>query len=67
MCYIPDPIELLEMAEERQFDLIDENGKYPCFFCGRKFFLDEMHPISAHPASPLKCGLPDCKENEKNE
>lgn len=64
MCYIPDPSELLGMAEEAQWDLVDKDGTYPCVYCGRRFNLDDMHPISEHPASPLECGLEDCKEQE---
>lgn len=62
MCYIPDPSELLERAEESQYDLVDKEGKYPCVYCGRRFLPDDMHPISAHPASPLECGLEDCRK-----
>jgi len=62
MVYIPDPMELLERAEERQMELIDENGTYPCICCGRRFNPDTMVAISAHPAASLECGRPDCAE-----
>lgn len=60
MCYIPDPLELLESAIERQCDLVDKNGTYPCVYCGRRFLGEDMFPISAHPAASLECGLSDC-------
>lgn len=60
MDYIPDPLELMDLRIERQIDLIDENGKYPCFYCGRKFEVDEMISISVDPSSPLGCGMSDC-------
>lgn len=62
MTYIPDPIELMESRMERQIDLIDRDGKYPCVVCGRRFLVEDMHPISADPSSSLECGLNDCKD-----
>ena len=63
--YIPDPAEILERQIELQIDLVDIDNTYPCYYCKRKFPADEMHPISAHPAAPLECGMPDCeKESE---
>lgn len=64
MCYIPDPTEILERQIDRQIDLVDENDTYPCCVCGRRFHIDEMHFISAHPASPLECGLKDCEKRK---
>ena len=60
MYYIPDPIEILEGQIEGQMDLVDENNTYPCCKCGRRFDVFDMHPINAHPASSLECGLIDC-------
>ena len=65
MCYIPDPIEILERQLDAQYDLVDKNGTYPCCVCGRRFPIEEMHSISAHPASSLECGLKDCERKIK--
>ena len=62
MCYIPDPVEILERQIESQMDLVDGNNTYPCVYCKRRFDLDDMHPISGHPASPLQCMEEDCKK-----
>lgn len=58
--YIPDPIERMENAIERQVDLIDKDNTYPCCHCGKRFDVDTMHPISADPSAPLECGNKDC-------
>ncbi len=58
---IPDPIERMESRMERQMDLVDSNGTYPCCVCGRRYPCEDMHTISVDPSSPLICGLPGCK------
>jgi len=63
--YIPDPIELMESKIDRQIDLIDKNNTYPCVVCGRRFPVEDMEPISSHPASSLECGKPDCESLEE--
>ena len=62
MCYIPDPVEILERRIELQIDLVDKNGTYPCCKCGRRFPVDEMYLTSIDPSSSLECGLDDCNE-----
>ena len=65
--YIPDPTEILESQMEDQFDLVDKDNKYPCYYCGEKFDVDTMHTISAHPASPLECGRETCSQETTSE
>lgn len=65
--WIPDPIELMEAAIERQCDLVDAAGTYPCIICGRRFPVENMEPISAHPAASLACGRADCKPQVRRE
>ncbi len=60
--YIPDPMEILGNQIERQEGLVDENMTYPCVYCKRRFPIDSMFPISAHPAASLECGRKDCEE-----
>ena len=62
---IPDPTEILDMQIDAQIGLIDENGKYPCCYCGARHDPENMFLISANPASPLMCV--DCgdAENER--
>jgi len=65
MCYIPDPIELMDMQMDRQIDLIDRDGTYPCVVCKRRFKVEDMFPISAHPAASLECRKEDCNAKEE--
>lgn len=60
--YIPDPTEILNSNIEAQCDLVDENNTYPCCYCGKRYHIDDMHPISGRPDSPLACFQSDCKE-----
>ena len=65
MCYIPDPTEILKKQIENQIDLVDNDDTYPCCYCGRRFDYEDMFYVSAHPASPLRCGLPDCNSEKE--
>lgn len=60
--YIPDPLELLQAQMEAQADLIDENDTYPCVRCKKRVHIDDMEPVSGHPAAPLICC--DCLREE---
>lgn len=60
--YVPDPTEILESQMERQIDLVDENDTYPCHYCGKRFDMNLMHPVSSSPATPLMCY--DCLDEE---
>ena len=62
---IPDPLEIMEQQIERQCDLVDDDLTYPCHYCGRRFHIDDMHPISSHPAASLQCMEEDCATKEK--
>lgn len=59
---IPDPVELMESRMERQIDLVDAQGTYPCCRCGRRFDIDTMNCVSPDPSSPLECGRDDCAD-----
>jgi len=52
---IPDPVERIDAAIERQMDLIDKDGNYPCYHCERREKPEDMFPVSSHPAAPLVC------------
>ena len=65
--YIPDPIEILSYQIESQIDLVDEDMTYPCVHCKRRFPIDEMHPVSAHPAASLECCREDCTKLKQQE
>ena len=62
--YIPDPTELLEQSIERQIDMVDNDGKYPCYYCGRRFLIEDMYPVNNRPDTPLQCLRTDCKESD---
>ena len=62
MYYIPDPMEIMDRQMERQMDLVDKNGTYPCIVCGRRFDSNTMFPISRHPCASLECGREDCEQ-----
>ena len=58
--YIPDPTELIEGMIETQISLVGEDGMYPCGICGVETHIDNIEPISDHPAAPGMC--PTCVE-----
>jgi len=63
--HIPDLPERLEVSMERQMDLVDKNGQYPCFYCQKKVDLDSVVPITGSPDSPCMCE--SCAEIIKKE
>ena len=64
--HIPDPIECMESQIERQIDLADSNGNYPCCYCRKKTPVEDLIAISPSPSAPGIC--PDCADaqNEIN-
>ena len=60
--YLPDPVEIMESQIERQIDLVDSDGNYPCVICGRKFKIETMSPADNSPSAPAECGRNDCGE-----
>jgi len=52
---IPDPIECMESQIERQIDLVDSNGNYPCYYCGKKTPVEDLIAISPSPYAPGMC------------
>jgi hypothetical protein len=65
--HIPDPVELMEARMDREIARVDAAGTYPCVYCGRRFDLETMHPISADPSAPGECGRADCSSATPSE
>ncbi len=63
MTYISDPTKLMEARMERQIELVDADGLYPCYYCGRKFLIETMVSVTSDPSGPARCGRKDCKEH----
>ena len=57
-----DIVEQIETRIEREVDKIDEHGRYPCYYCGIRYDIHMMYPISEHPDAPGMCY--DCAEIE---
>lgn len=60
MCYIPDPIELMEAREDRlawEWDQAQKNvseGSHCCPYCSRIFSYEPI-AVDARPDSPVMC------------
>jgi len=64
--YIPDPVEQMNARIERQINLVDADGNYPCYYCGAKVPVDDLITLSPDPDAPGMCI--DCADarNETN-
>jgi ribosome-binding protein aMBF1 (putative translation factor) len=62
VCYIPDPIEILESQIERNIDNFVEGC---CMVCGKKVDY-ELIPASSHPAALAVCFECLSPEDQKN-
>ena len=52
---LPDTAEIIEDLIENQIDLIDEDGNYPCYYCGKKTPFEYIVAISPSPYAPGMC------------
>lgn len=66
--YIPDPVELGEMATERFADEFEQpDGRWKCYVCGAIFDIRGGNSLSPDPYAPPAC--PKCvhESSDKNE
>jgi hypothetical protein len=52
----------MEARIDREIERVEE-GTYPCVYCGRRFDLETMVPISADPSAPAECARNDCSSH----